>query len=44
VSKSLQNFWYDSARVKELLRNYPEKLTEENLPNVVKWVISEMGK
>jgi hypothetical protein len=27
-----------------LLRNYPEKLTEENLPNVVKWVISEMWK
>jgi hypothetical protein len=26
------------------LRNYPEKLTEENLPNVVKWVISEMWK
>ena len=44
VSKSLQNFWYDSVRVKELLRNYPEKLTEENLPNVVKWVISEIGK
>ena len=44
VSKSLQNFWFESSRVKELLRNYPEKLTEENLPNVVKWVISEMGK
>jgi hypothetical protein len=44
VTKSLQNFWYDSSRVKELLRNYPEKLTEENLPNVVKWVISEMWK
>ena len=44
VTKSLQNFWFESSRVKELLRNYPEKLTEENLPNVVKWVISEMWK
>jgi Holliday junction resolvasome RuvABC DNA-binding subunit len=42
VTKSLQNFGFESSRVKELLRNYPEKLTEENLPNVVKWVISEM--
>ena len=44
VTKSLQNFGFESSRVKELLRNYPEKLTEENLPNVVKWVISEMWK
>ena len=44
VTKSLQNFWFESSRVKELLRNYPEKLTEENLSNVVKWVISEMWK
>ena len=44
ISKSLQNFWFDWNRVKELLRTYPGKLTEENLPEVAKWVISEMSK
>lgn len=44
VAKSLQNFWFDWNRVKELLRTYPEKLTEENLPEVAKRVIAQMGK
>ena len=44
VAKSLQNFWFDGNRVKELLRNYPEKLTEKNLPEVAKRVIAEMSK
>lgn len=42
VVKSLQNLGYDSARVKEVLKTYPQKLEKEQLAEVVKWVIKEM--
>jgi len=42
VVKSLKGLGYDPKRVKETLKDYPEKLNENNLTDAVKRVISQM--
>lgn len=42
VVKSLKGLGYDPQRVKETLKDYPEKLNENNLTDAVKRVISQM--
>lgn len=42
ILTSLKSLGYDTDKVKKLLPSYPEKITQDNLSDVIKWVIGQM--
>ena len=42
IVKSLKNFGYDTYKVKEVLQKYDGKITKENMPEVIKWIIKNI--
>lgn len=39
IIKSLKNFGYDTDKLKTILQTYPDKITKENMSEVIKWII-----
>ena len=42
IIKSLKNFGYDTDKLKTILQTYPDKITKENMSEVIKWIIWQM--
>ena len=42
ITKSLKNFGYESARIKEALQHYTLPITKESTPEVIKWIIKNI--
>jgi Holliday junction resolvasome RuvABC DNA-binding subunit len=42
IVKSLKNIGYDAESVKTTLTKYEEKITKNNMSEVIKWVISQL--
>ncbi len=42
ILSSLKNFGYSAERIKTVLQQYDWKITQENLGEVIKWVIGKM--
>jgi len=42
IVDSLKNFGYESTKIKEVLQKYPNKITKENITEVIKRIISKI--
>ena len=42
IVKSLKGIGYDTAKVGELLKNYPEPLDKKNISHIIKWLIGQL--
>jgi Holliday junction resolvasome RuvABC DNA-binding subunit len=42
IVKSMRDFWYDADSVKKILLTYKEPITKEKMPEIIKWIISQL--
>ena len=42
IVKSMRDFWYDGDSVKKVLLTYKEPITKEKMPEIIKWIISQL--
>lgn len=42
IVKSMRDFWYDADSVKKVLLTYKEPITKEKMPEIIKWIISQL--
>ena len=42
IVKSMRDFWYDADCVKKVLLTYKEPITKEKMPEIIKWIISQL--
>ena len=42
IVKSMHDFWYESESVKKILLTYKEPITKEKMPEIIKWIISQL--
>ena len=42
IVKSMRSLWYDSDSVKKILLTYKDPITKEKMPEIIKWIISQL--